>query len=80
LELSRSIASAESLTDLDAYRIELKACLNKAVDALDIDEVSDEGFQSFAFLWQTAERELDDKATQLRQEKKQPSQKPIAAE
>jgi len=65
LQLSDRISNAESTAELDACKIELKVALQRAVNALDVDAVSDDGFQSFAFLWQTAERELDDKMSQL---------------
>ena len=80
LQLSEKISNAETIEKLDIYKIQLKATLQKVVAALDIDEVSDDGFQSFAFLWQTAERELDDRMSQLLSETGKRGPKPIAAE
>ena len=80
LQLSDRISNAETIEELDICKIQLKTALQRAVDALDIDEVSDDGFQSFAFLWQTAERELDDRMSQLLSETGKRGPKPIAAE
>ena len=80
LQLSGEISNAETIEELDVCKIQLKTALQRAVDALDIDEVSDDGFQSFAFIWQTAERELDDKMSQLLGETANRGPNSIAAE
>ena len=80
LQLSSTIANAKTTEELDACKILLKNALEHAVEALDIDKVSDEGFQSFAFLWQTTERELDDRMTQLLAETGNRTPNSIAAE
>ena len=80
LQLSDKITNAESIEELDACKIQLKEALQRAVNALDIDAVSDDGFQSFAFLWQTAERELDDRMSQLLSETGNRGLNSIAAE
>ena len=80
LRLSSKITNANTTEELDACKIQLKTALKQAVGALDIDEVSDDGFQSFAFLWQTAERELDDRMNQLLNETGNRGPNSIAAE
>ena len=68
MQLSHTISTAETIEELEACKVLLKETLRRAVEALDIDKVSDEGFQSFAFVWQTTERELDDRMSQLLQQ------------
>ncbi|MEP3233910.1 MAG: TAXI family TRAP transporter solute-binding subunit [Hyphomicrobiales bacterium] len=80
LQLSHSISSAQTVEELNAHKVLLKEMLQRAVKALDIDKVSDEGFQSFAFLWQTTERELDDRMSQLPAETDNRTPNSIAAE
>ena len=80
LQLSDTISSAETIEELDACKALLKKSLKRAVESLDIDEVSDDGFQSFAFLWQTTERDLDDQMTRILSESAKRGPKPIAAE
>ena len=80
MQLSRTISTAETIEELDACKVLLKETLRRAVEALDIDKVSDEGFQSFAFVWQTTERDLDDRMSQLLQQTNKREPKPIAAE
>ena len=80
LQLSNTISSAETVEELDTCKALLKESLQRAVESLDIDEVSDDGFQSFAFLWQTAERELDDQMARILGESSKRGPKPIAAE
>ncbi|MEP1442326.1 MAG: TAXI family TRAP transporter solute-binding subunit [Hyphomicrobiales bacterium] len=80
LQLSQTISSAASIEELNACKVLLKEALQRAVEALDRDKVSDEGFQSFAFLWQTTEREFDDRMNQLLSEADNHSLKSIAAE
>ena len=80
LQLSDTISSAETIEELDACKALLKESLKRAVESLDIDEVSDDGFQSFAFLWQTTERDLDDQMTRILSESNKRGPKPIAAE
>lgn len=80
LQLGVTISTAETVEELESCKVYLKQALQRAVEALDIDEVSDAGFQSFAFLWQTTERELDDRMNQLLHEADNLSLKSVAAE
>ena len=80
LQLSDTISSTETIEELDACKALLKESLKRAVESLDIDEVSDDGFQSFAFLWQTTERDLDDQMARILSESAKRGPKPIAAE
>lgn len=80
LQLSHTISTAQTVEELDACKVLLKEALRRAVGALDIDKVSDEGFQSFAFVWQTTQRELDDRMSQLQHQTNNRGLKPIAAE
>lgn len=65
LQLSDAISKTQTIEELNTCKARLKEILQRAVTALDIDEVSDDGFQSFAFLWQTTEREFDERMTKL---------------
>lgn len=59
LNLANRAKHAGSLGELDDLRGELDTALEKAVNALDTDKVTEEGFQSFAFLWRAAQDALN---------------------
>lgn len=70
LAIGKRVSDAQTPDELNACRRELQELLNTTVKALDVDEVSDAGFQSFAFLWRTVERDLEEKMTCIKSEVK----------
>lgn len=61
LDIGKEISKADSRQKLYDCQNQLQELLSQAVVALDVDEVSDAGFQSFAFLWKTVSRALEEK-------------------
>lgn len=61
LAIGQKLHDVKTKEEWENYRQELDELLNKAVHALDEDEVTDAGFQSFAFLWQTVAKDLDER-------------------
>ena len=61
LDIRKGISKAENKQDLLECKKRMQELLDKAVIALDIDEVNDAGFQSFAFLWKTVNSDLEEK-------------------
>lgn len=65
LEIERRTADATTLDELATLKGELNEVLRKVVVALDTDEVTDEGFQSFSLLWDAVRETINDKADAL---------------
>ena len=57
----------KSTTDSELYdmKLELNEVLETAVQALDTDKITEEGFQSFAFLWQTTRDTVQERLNAL---------------
>lgn len=66
LDLDRRIETAATATDLDEIRREHAAILHGVVVALDTDEITEEGFQSFALLWQSLRDRIAARADELK--------------
>lgn len=66
LAIGKRVRDTGSPADLKTCREDLVALLDVAVRALDIDEVTDGGFQSFAFLWKTVNSEIDERLIELK--------------
>ena len=65
LALGEQAHSAATREELDALKIEHYAVLERIVRALDTDEVTEEGFQSFSLLWNGVRETIDDRARQI---------------
>jgi uncharacterized protein len=61
LALSDRIAAASARTEIEAIRGEHNQILRAIVVALDTDEITDEGFQSFSLLWESVREMLNEK-------------------
>lgn len=65
LDLNARAAASASLPELAGMRSELNRILETVVIALDTDEVTDEGFQSFALLWESVRDTIRDRQSEL---------------
>ena len=65
LEIVERTAAATTADELAELRERLDAVLRTAVVALDTDEVTDEGFQSFSLLWDAVRETINDRAGAL---------------
>lgn len=72
LDLNARAATTASLPDLAGMRSELNQILETVVIALDTDEVTDEGFQSFALLWESVRDTIRDRQSELARTDTQP--------
>ena len=80
LEIGLKIKGARTTVELNQYHNDMQELLKRAVVALDVDEVSDAGFQSFAFIWQTVADELEEKSRTVVQDGSAAKFEPQAAE
>ena len=78
LDLGKKVRAANRIEEIEQCREDMQTLLDKAVVALDVDDVTDEGFQSFAFLWNSVQRDLNERRGSLLVTKK--TAKPQAAE
>ena len=65
LDIGDRARGAESAGDLDALKTEHFAVLETVVRALDTDEVTEEGFQSFSLLWEAVRQTIEDRRREL---------------
>ncbi|MCB1453673.1 MAG: hypothetical protein KDJ43_08500, partial [Rhizobiaceae bacterium] len=65
LDINRRATAATGADDLDALSAELAAIQETVVVALDTDEVTDEGFQSFALLWASVRQTIAERRAEL---------------
>lgn len=65
LDINRRAISAGDHVALDTLDAELASIQEAAVVALDTDEVTDDGFQSFAMLWSSVRQTISDRRNQL---------------
>lgn len=65
LEIEEQAATAATVEELAALKQQLNAVLRTVVVALDTDEVTDEGFQSFSLLWDAVRETINDRASEL---------------
>ncbi len=65
LELANEARDAKTLAEIRACKENLHRIRETVVVALDTDDVSEEGFQSFAFLWDSVRTGIDERFTEL---------------
>jgi TRAP-type uncharacterized transport system substrate-binding protein len=65
--------AATSVAELVACRDDLDAMIAMVVRALDSDEVTEEGFQSFTFAWEAVRRMVGDRLAEMRMPSSGPS-------
>ncbi|MEO0637476.1 MAG: TAXI family TRAP transporter solute-binding subunit [Pseudomonadota bacterium] len=65
LDIAERGHKATSVEELAELQTELNSVLQTVVVALDTDEVTDEGFQSFSLLWESVRRQLSEYRTEL---------------
>jgi uncharacterized protein len=65
LELQKRAHAATDPVELRQLKQALNAVLETVVVALDTDEVTDEGFQSFSLLWDAVRETINDRITEL---------------
>jgi TRAP transporter TAXI family solute receptor len=65
LEIQKLAHSAASSAELKKLKADLNAVLETVVVALDTDEVTDEGFQSFSLLWDAVRETINDRTLEL---------------
>jgi TRAP transporter TAXI family solute receptor len=58
LDISRQVSSAHNIEQLDLLSAQLDDILQTVVLALDTDEVTEDGFHSFSFLWDVCTRKI----------------------
>ena len=66
LDLNAQALAATSPDELAGLRSQLNDVLETVVVALDTDEVTDEGFQSFSLLWENVRDTIRERETKLR--------------
>ncbi len=65
LDIADKVRAANNQGDLKNLREELFSVLETVVRALDTDDVTEEGFQSFSFLWESVRETINDRKTEL---------------
>ncbi len=67
LEIAASARATRSLSELRDLKKDLAIVLETVVVALDTDEVTDEGFQSFSLLWDSVRDQINDRIADLKE-------------
>lgn len=65
LALARRARTAQTVDEVRAVRLELFALMERVVEALDVDKVSEEGFQSFSMIWESVRSLTNDRMAEL---------------
>lgn len=65
LALARRAREAQSIAEVRAVRADLFALMEEVVEALDVDRVSEEGFQSFSMIWESVRSLTRDRIAEL---------------
>ena len=65
LALARRAREARNVEEVRAVRAELFALMERVVEALDVDKVSEEGFQSFSMIWESVRSLTHDRMAEL---------------
>jgi TRAP-type uncharacterized transport system substrate-binding protein len=60
LDIAQRARSTSDVTVLKEMKAELVALLERVVHALDTDQITEEGFQSFAFLWNSTKETVNE--------------------
>lgn len=66
LDIQKRSMLATDVEELDGLKVEANNVLQDVVIALDTDEVTDEGFQSFSLLWDAVRETINDRIRQVR--------------
>ena len=61
LDIAQRARGASELSELDEMKAELVSMLERVVHALDTDQITEEGFQSFAFLWNSTRETVNER-------------------
>lgn len=61
INISTNALNAHNVSELDELTKQLDAILQEVVHALDTDEVTEDGFQSFSFLWEVARQKIKER-------------------
>ncbi|MEE9375184.1 MAG: TAXI family TRAP transporter solute-binding subunit [Rhizobiaceae bacterium] len=67
LDISSRAQKTKKLSELKEMRIELRQILETGVRALDTDELTEESFQSFSFLWKSTNDVISERQSELSQ-------------
>ena len=65
LEIADQARNADTVDDLHLLKQELYQTLETVVRALDTDEVTEEGFQTFSLLWESVREGINDRHGEL---------------
>ncbi|KPB00092.1 TAXI family TRAP transporter solute-binding subunit [Ahrensia marina] len=65
LDIQKQAMLADEAEELDLLKVDLSNVLQTVVIALDTDEVTDEGFQSFSLLWDAVRETINDRYRQI---------------
>ena len=66
LNIQKQVLLADTIDELDLLKVDLSNVLQTVVLALDTDEVTDEGFQSFSLLWDGVRETINDRIRQIK--------------
>ncbi|MEL6922024.1 MAG: TAXI family TRAP transporter solute-binding subunit, partial [Pseudomonadota bacterium] len=66
LDIQKRALLEDDMEELQGLKVELADVLRTVVIALDTDDVTDEGFQSFSILWEAVRETINDRMNQLR--------------
>lgn len=66
LDIQKQAMLADEAGELDLLKVDLNNVLQTVVIALDTDEVTDEGFQSFSLLWDAVRETINDRYRQIK--------------
>lgn len=65
LDIAKRARAAHEQAELEPLRVELTQLLEKVVHALDTDRITEEGFQSFSFLWGVSRDTVEQRQARL---------------
>ncbi|MDZ7823889.1 MAG: TAXI family TRAP transporter solute-binding subunit [Ahrensia sp.] len=66
LDIQKQAMLADEQDELEGLKVDLSDVLRTVVIALDTDEVTDEGFQSFSLLWEAVRETINDRMRQIK--------------
>ncbi|MBO6813637.1 MAG: TAXI family TRAP transporter solute-binding subunit [Rhizobiaceae bacterium] len=65
LEIAQNARQAGSMAEIGSIREQMFDLLESVVKALDTDDVTEEGFQSFSFLWESVREILNERSREI---------------
>lgn len=68
LDIQKQAVLEDDLEELAGLKMELNNVLQSVVVALDTDEVTDEGFQSFSLLWEAVRETINDQIAAIKEQ------------